>query len=1057
MKKLFTVGFLLLASLSLSFAQYKVSGVIIDADDNQPLVGVAVVIQGTTTGTETDLDGNYSLDVLEGKSVVISYMGYESQTKKVTGSGTINVKMTLNVNELDEVVAIGYGTMKKSDLTGAVSSVKPEQLKKSPASGVDQALQGRVAGVTVNASSGQPGAAAEVRIRGIGTVNDSRPIYVVDGLITTEIGYLSPEDIESTEVLKDASATAIYGSRGANGVVLITTKRGKEGKANISFNAYWGLQNRWNKLDLMGSKEMAETKLRLNPQASQIKYYQDRGFNEWLSAYMMGTEPYFPLIQTAANPDGIDYSVINTDWQDEVFKKNALIHNYHLSIDGGTEKSRYAFSASYFNQDGTIIGSNYERFSLRFNSSNQVRKWLKIGENLSFVNSTGRNAMNNNSSPGASILSAALAMAPWDPAYYPAGSVNNKEKDLSGQISASSNFKKVVNPLSMVKNQHPTNKVQRWVGNIYADIQPIKDIIWHSSIGIDLANNEDKTFKDAYVYSSSDKQDKNFLAIDLKRYQTLTWENTLTYSKQINKHSFSVMAGQTGEEWNYYTTGGAGASILNPVERNWYLKNTTEDQSKANDGVDRTRMFSLLGRAHYAYNNRYMATVTFRADATSKFPLNTWGYFPSVALAWRINEEGFLKDFKKLDNLKLRAGWGQIGNEKVTQDAARLNISQGSNIFTGYPFGVNQDLVHGAAVLSYVNDNCKWETTETWNFGVDFGFWRGLLSGTVEFYNRDTKEMLITVTAPAFVGNRYDPVANVGTVRNQGVEITLEHRNKIGEWNYNVGGNVSFVKNELTALNGGAPVWGDWDHRTICDEGLPLYTILGYEYEGIYRSDAEAAQHLWNGTDVHAGDAKYKDLNGDGKIDDKDKTNLGNPFPWLTYSLNLGVDFKGFDLQVFFQGVYGNKIYNAVRHRTEGSGNDATLSTTMRDVWVDYSDEMKTSMESRGVDWQALINPDGSIPNPLGNPRNNRDVTTSRFVEDGAYLRLKNIQLGYTLPKNISKKAYIERCRFYVSANNLFTITKYTGYDPEVGGNSGIDNGNYPQARTFTFGVNMDF
>ncbi|GHT34389.1 SusC/RagA family TonB-linked outer membrane protein [Bacteroidia bacterium] len=1053
MKKLFTVGFLLLASLSLSFAQYNVSGVIIDADDNQPLVGVAVVIQGTTTGTETDLDGKYSLEVPTGKSIEISYMGYEPQTKKVTGSGTVNVKMTLNVNELDEVVAIGYGTMKKSDLTGAVSSVKPEQLKKSPASGVDQALQGRVAGVTVNASSGQPGASAEVRIRGIGTVNDSRPIYVVDGLITNEISFLSPEDIETTEILKDASATAIYGSRGANGVVLITTKRGKEGKANISFNAYWGVQNRWNKLDLMGSKEMAETKMRLNPQASQIAYYNNRGFNDWVNAYLTGNSPYFPAIKSNGTPDGVDYSSIETDWQDEVFRKNALIQNYHLSLDGGNEKSRYAFSASYFNQDGTIIGSNYERLSLRINSTHQMRKWLKIGENLSFVNTKGRNAMNNSDSPGASVLSAALAMAPWDPTHYPDGAANKTGKDLSGQIAASSNFKNAVNPFSMVQNQHPTNKGQRWVGNIFADIQPIKDIVWHSSIGIDVANNEDKTFKDAFRYSSFDYQDRNFLAIDLMRYQTLSWENTLTYSKQIQKHNFSIMLGQAGEEWNYYKTGGSGTDILNPEEINWYLKNTTVDtlKSRAGDDVNRTRMFSLLGRAFYSYNNRYIATVTLRADATSKFPLNTWGYFPSTALAWRINEEGFLKDFKNLDNLKLRVGWGQIGNEKVDQNAARLNISQGSNIFTGYPFGANQNLAHGAAVLSYVDEYCKWETTETWNFGLDFGFYRGLISGTVELFNRDTKEMLIGVTAPAFVGNRFDPVANVGTVRNQGIEITLEHHRKIGEWDYTVGGNVSFVKNELTALNGGSPVFGD---RVKSDEGLPLYTIWGYEYEGVYRSDDEVAQHLWASTGgFHAGDAKFKDLNNDGQIDESDKTNLGNPFPWLTYSLNLGVDFKGFDLQVFFQGVYGNKIYNAVRHRTEGTGNEATLSTTMRDVWIDYTDIMKASMESRGVDWTTLVNPDGSIPNPLGSPMNKE--TSSRFVENGAYLRLKNIQLGYTLPIAISKKAYIERCRIYVSANNLLTFTKYTGYDPEIG--SGVDYGNYPQARTFTFGLNLNF
>ena len=406
-----------------------------------------------------------------------------------------------------------------------------------------------------------------------------------------------------------------------------------------------------------------------------------------------------------------------------------------------------------------------------------------------------------------------------------------------------------------------------------------------------------------------------------------------------------------------------------------------------------------------------------------------------MALAWRMSEESWFDGVDWLDNLKLRAGWGQIGNDKISSDSFLLTMFNSGPTFVDYVLGREQALVDGATVLTWVNAGGKWETTEQWNVGLDFGFWGGLLSGSLDVYQRDTKEMLLGVKAPAHVGNRYDAVANVGTVRNQGLELALDHQNRIGKVTYSIGGNLSFVKNELTALNGGNPVYGD---VTICNEGLPLYTIWGYEYDGIYQSDTEAWQHMhaydYNELPYHAGDARFVDQNGDGKIDDEDKVDLGNPFPWLTYGLNLGAEFYGFDVNVFFQGVYGNKIYNNVRVRTEGKGTEATLGTQMRDVW-------------------SVDNPDGSIPNPYGNSINY--ATSSRFVESGAYLRLKNLQVGYTIPQEITKKAGIDRCRFYVTGSNLLTFTKYTGYDPEVGG--GVDYGNYPQSRTWMFGINLDF
>lgn len=446
-------------------------------------------------------------------------------------------------------------------------------------------------------------------------------------------------------------------------------------------------------------------------------------------------------------------------------------------------------------------------------------------------------------------------------------------------------------------------------------------------------------------------------------------------------------------------------------------------------------MFSLLGRVHYTYDNRYLITLNFRADASSKFPENLWGYFPSMAAAWRISEEPFLRDSDILDNLKLRVGWGQIGNDKIGNNSFTQVMFNTGPTFVDYPLGIAQELAPGATVLTYVNTGGKWETTEQLNIGVDFGLWGGKLTGMVDAFKRDTKDMLLSVAAPAHVGNRYASTANVGTVSNLGLELTLGHYNRVGEVSYSIDGNISFIKNELTALNGGERVYGD---RSICDKGLALWTLWGYEYEGIYRTNEEVIEHQYVQTPLtvteHAGDARYKDQNGDGLINDDDLVALGNPFPWLTYGLNLGLEWRGLDVAIFFQGVYGNEIYNALRERTEGKGQEATLSTAMRDVW-------------------SITNADGSIPNPWGSSRNFE--TSSRFVEDGSYLRLKDVTIGYTLPKRWTDKMHMSRWRFYISASNLLTITKYSGYDPEVGG--GVDYGNYPQSRTVMFGTNINF
>ena len=1062
MKRIVFLSLMVITTLGLWAQSMTVKGVVMAQDEPDPVIGASVMVKGTTTGTVTDFDGNFELQAKAGDVLQVSFMGYKPFEVTVQNAGPIRVTLVPDNVMLQEVVAIGYGTMKKSDLTGAVTSVSADQLLKAPVAGLDQALQGRAAGVTVTSNSGQPGEGATIRIRGIGSaLGGNDPLYVVDGVIVGDIKFLSPNDIKSMEILKDASAAAIYGSRGANGVILITTKSGGEGKINISFDAYWGFQNRWKKMDVLKSRDFADTELRIGAMrdgASEIAYYLNNGFRPWLNLYKLGNanvnmiSEYYPI--------NFAYEDQVTDWQDEVFRPNAFMHNYNLSFDGGSEKGHYALSASYFGQEGTIVGSNYNRFTLRLNSDFKVREWLTIGEHFSFVSYYGRNAMNNSSSAGASMITAALAMAPWDPVYYPQGSVNKNGKDISGYYSAGSNFKNVTNPYQMAFNSEPMNRTERAVGDVFFDIKPITGLTIHAAISADYAVARNRTFTYPNIYTSYNASDLNFLSSSMERSLTLLEEATATYAREIGKHNFSVMVGQTWSEFNTYSIGGSGAGILNPIPSNWYLNNTTQKQTYASDGVARTRRLSFLGRAFYCYDSRYMITVNFRADASSKFTKQPWGFFPSAALAWRLSEEPFMRDLELdwLDNIKIRAGFGQVGNDGVGSAAFQYTMFSAENVFVSYPFGPDQYSgisTNGAAVLRQVDESGKWETNEQWDAGIDFGFWNGKLSGSIDYFRRDTKDALLYVNAPAQVGNMHAPVRNVGNIRNEGVEITLNHENKVGDFHYNIGANLSYLHNELTKLNGGSPLWGD---RTKTDEGMALNSFWGYQYEGVYQTDEEALEQLYTYTattiGVHAGDARYKDMNGDGKLDEDDKMVIGNPFPKISYGFNFGADFYGVDVQLFFQGVAGNSIYNAQRQMLEGDGSGYALASYMKDeVWVGYTDAVRSSMLSKGIDYYELENRNGTIPNPLGSPTNTENST--RFIEDGSYLRLKNLQIGYTLPQHITQKFRCNRLRFYATASNLFTITKYKGYDPEVGG--GVDYGNYPQSRTFTFGLNASF
>jgi TonB-linked SusC/RagA family outer membrane protein len=963
-------------------------------------------------------------------------VGYVAQTIVLKGDAVLQIKLSPDAILLDEVVAIGYGSMKKSDLTGAVGSISGDKLRAAPVARVDQALQGRIAGVTVNSNSGQPGADATIRIRGVGTVNNSDPIYVVDGLITNNINFLSTSDIASISVLKDASAQAIYGARGANGVILITTKKGNNtGKTNLTFESYVGTQNRWKKLDVMGRDEFTNTIAVLGRTKTEL---DDVGLNEWIrSNYTPNNSTYYPRI-IEMNPDGsvmtpgIDYTLYDTDWQDAVFVKDAVMQNYYISADGGTDKSNYMFSANYLDQEGTLIGSYYNRLTLRLNTSFELRKWLRIGENMSFTNSHSRNIQGNGNT---ALIASALSMAPWDPVVYPEGSLSGyarnkpqEQRDLSGRYSTPSLFRSVMHPYYQVFNTKPANNSDDWVGDIYLEIMPVKGLTIRGDVNAKLWYGQNRSFTPIYdaIYNAITR---NGVSASMTHSKQLTYEGTATYNNKFGKHDLTAMIGGTYEEYNSYSVNASGSDLENTDEKNWYIGRTPnvirQDATGAyystrsgGDSVDKALLASFLGRVNYVYDDKYYLTVNFRRDGSGKLPQGKqWETFPSVAAAWRMSEEPFFNPLHSiLSDLKVRVGWGQIGNANTLVESDF--ILEDSDYWYGYPLGSPNSLYVGKGAYA-MNPISTWEWTTQTDIGFDFGLWKNLLIGNIDLYRRDTERMIMGIVPPGHVGLLHTPTGNAATVRNQGIEFNLEHQHKIGNVAYSVAGNIAFVNNELTALNEGEPLW---DGILLSDEGLPLHTIYVLQYDGVFQNQAEIDAHSWMNpetgatqliqTDVKPGDARYVDRNNDGQITELDRYNAGNPFPSFTYGFNATVNYKGFDLQLFFQGVAGNDVYNYLgKNKLEANGTSSVLGVSMRDVFY----AVPADPNDPGSPWiNGMPESNGSIPNPtaMGSTHNSDD--SDRFVESAAYLRLKNLQLGYTLPKSLTLKIGVERLRFYV-------------------------------------------
>ncbi|NOQ25167.1 MAG: SusC/RagA family TonB-linked outer membrane protein [Bacteroidales bacterium] len=1000
-KALFTTIILLFSVLNLLSQVINISGKVISSTDKTPIPGASITVVGTTIGISTDFNGDYSLTVPQStEKLMFNFIGMKSQDVLIAGRTIINIELDEELFELEEVVTIGYGVQKKSDLTGSISSISSDDIDKMPVMSIDQAMQGKATGVQITQNSGAPGSNVMIRIRGVGTVNNSNPLYVIDGLATSSMNFLNPSDIKSIEILKDASATAIYGSRGANGVILISTKSGGKGKTEITFDAYTGLQEKWRTLDLMNAFDYATI--------------------------------------TGKDVNDPQYSTYDTDWQSEIFRL-APVQNYYLSATGGNEESNYSISGGYFQQDGIIIGSDYERITFRINSTHQLNKRLKIGENISFTHDA-KNSIPEYSEY-ASILNHAIAMAPFDPVY-----------NEDGSFSASST-NDVANPIGMVEHTNNLYKSNRVVGNLFAQIELLEGLKFKTDYGIDLSYGDSHVFIPAYDISPDDQNLTNVVIRDSQNWTTWQWENTLTYHKTINKHDINLLVGMTAQDVKYNNVGGSKSNTPTDDPEFWYLDAATEDPV-IGGGAWEWSMASYLGRFIYNYNSKYLLTASMRVDGSSKFGTNNkYGYFPSGSLGWKISEEDFFIPIKKyINNMKLRVGYGQIGNQEIGLHAYETLIKGDQN----YVLGTNQEMANGSAPFSIGNPNLKWETTQQLSIGLDIFAFENKINLIADYYYKKTKDMLLRTPVPMIFGNVEYPFTNAGEIVNEGIEISFNYRNHFNKVNYDIGFNISKVNNIVNSLgNGGEEIYSGLfrgSYVSITEVGKPIASFYGLETDGIFQNDYEVEEHINSAGAIiqplaQPGDIRFIDRNDDGEIDIEDNTIIGSPLPDFTYGFNFSADYKFIDLAFFFQGVYGNDIFNGNKYYTEGTGY-YNLSSSMNDSWTGEG----TSNE---------------LPNINGSSNNLR--ISSRYIEDGSYLRLKNIQLGFTLPKKLLNKFSISHARFYIGASNLFTFTKYEGFDPEIGEglnpvtkeanylDIGIDRGSYPQFKTYLLGLNIKF
>lgn len=1064
--KLFSCLVLMFLSISMMAQKVPVSGTV--SDQTGPVIGASVIEKGTTNGTMTDNDGHFTLTVSKGAVIEISSIGYKTQEITVGAQTNFTVTLSEDNEFLDEVVVVGYGSMKKSDLAGASVSMKESDLKGSIISSLDQSLQGRAAGVTAVTTSGAPGSSSSIRVRGQATINaNAEPLYVIDGVIVqgggntcadfglgdalgngkvstiSPLSTINPADIVSMEILKDASATAIYGAQGANGVVLITTKHGKSGEAKFSYDGMVAMSRQAVRLNMMNLREYAQ-------------YY-----NEMIEeGDIYETNPYY------ATPSLLGKG---TNWQDEIFR-TAWQHQHQLSAQGGSDKVQYYVSGSYMDQQGTIIGSNFNRFSVRTNLDAQLKKWLKLGVNATYA-ITNDNLKLADSNQG--LIYYSLTTIPDIPVYDVNGNYSSTIRE--GYTSP--------NPVALAMMDEILLKRKKLSGNIYAELTPIKHITWRTELGFDMGESDANRYKPMIDLGGWVRSQNS---ISYQKNSNYFWQlkNYLTYANQWGKHSVTAMVGQECWEsrWNYLS--GSNTDLPSDEVHNVALATGTPSISS---GFGSSSMASFFTRETYNYGDRYLGTYTYRYDGSSNFgPKNRWAGFHSVALAWRFSNEKFFEPVKKvIDNGKLRLGWGQTGNSSIGSYAWGAAITR-----------MPSALGMGFRPSNIPNTSIRWESQEQYNVGLDLGFFNGRLNLTVDAYYKRSDDMLMSMQLPSYMGTQGNgssklqaPKGNYGSIENKGLEITLDaHPVQLKNFSWDSNFQISFNKNKLLSLsdteNATLVGYGQWgDVVCVSEIGKPLYNFYGYKVEGVYKdlddiqNSAKPAKYpsdgvFSRGNTVWVGDIKYKDVDENGIIDERDRTDLGSPLPKFTFGWTNTFRYRNLDLSIFLNGSYGNKVMNynslTLTHMNSTWTNQLQSVVSKRarlepiDPTIVYADGSKWFDH---IDNVRVKNPGTKIPHTSINDPNDNDRISDRYVEDGSFLRIKNITLGYTFPKALLNKAKIENLRVYVNIQNLYTFTKYTGYDPEVGASTqdstgltyGLDNGRYPSPAMYSFGLNITF
>jgi TonB-linked SusC/RagA family outer membrane protein len=992
--------FLFAATLPLQAQDRVISGKVISADDNSGLPGVNVIIQGTTKGVSTDFDGNYTLSLAPGEDILVfSFVGFQTQTVTVGNQTIINVTLMADLEQLEEVVVIGYGTVKKSDLTGSVSSVRGEDLVKVPTINPMQSLQGKVAGLQVFSSSGSPGAGTVVRIRGQGTFNDSSPIYVVDGVILQDINFLNPADIQSMEVLKDASSTAIYGSRGANGVIIVTTKKGKLGQETpiVNVSAEYSIQQLISRIDLMNGKEYA----------LYVNAFDPGEYN---------------------NPDALP----DTDWQDLIFR-DAPMQNYQASVTGASGKTQYYLGLGYFKQEGIIAKSSYERVSIKANTTINLAKVFRVGTNLTVTPHKQRNTYTD------AIFQAYRAWPVLEP-FKPDGGYT----EIPG----------VGNPLAAIEYTNNTDNGLRGIANVFAELDILKAFTFKTSFSVDGKTYKNRSFSPVYFVSPQQNNSENDLT---KRYRddlTILWENTIAYRKEFGEHNVDLLAGFTFQNTENELVNLLGDNIIREGEDFWYINpSNINPNGLANpgatdviNGVDPASYYTIVSnlfRANYTFKDRYLFTATYRRDGSSKFSEeNRYASFPSLAIGWNVINEPFMEQISLLSNLKFRASWGKIGNEKINYLKQYSLVDNGINSV----FSRGEILLPGATFGVTGNPDLIWETTEQIDVGVEAGFLKDKLSAEIDYYRRVTDDILVPLEVPGYLGNGNGATItfNAGEILNSGFEFNLNWQDDLSNGiGYRIGIVGTTIHNEVLRIQGGGSVsdrlYGP-GQITKSIIGEPIGSFFGLETDGIFQSieEVNSRAHL---DAAQPGDLIFVDQNGDNKINDDDRILMGSPIPTFIYGFNLGGTFKGIDLSVDFQGERGASILN--------------FKKTVRPDRYNF--------ESHAIDHWTPSNPSTSEPRASSGGYNwgVGGYLSDRFVESGDYLRLRSATIGYTLPGKWSGKAKMKTARIYLRGTNLFTKSKYSGYTPEFGSENPLDNkvdrGVYPVPTIYSAGVNFTF